>query len=551
MQIAMNHWRSKIFILLLNFLLGLSAIPVVLAEDWIYTVVKGDNLWNITEDYLIDVTFVDKVRRLNNIADPWHILPGTKITIPGEWIRQYPAISRVINIRGNATIQEAGLDEAKPLATGAMVMLGDIVATGPESTLVLAFMDGSKILLQENSRLKINRLLSLEYTGMSDVRLELKSGRIETLVEPSKGTARRFQINTPVTVTSVRGTDYRISAEEVVKESRAEVVTGKVKVTGANQSRLLTTGFGTVTVAGKPPKPPVKLLPPPDITQLPDVFLSIPLQMLLPVQASEQSYRVQIAASEKFVDVLFDKIFPSNLIRGPELEDGLYFMRVRAIDSQRLEGLNSQRRIVVNAKPEPPFLVLPKPGEGILIEDQVAFNWSQREEVKHYHFQIAADESFSQVLIDIPAVEGTEVTVNEKQAVGKYFWRVAAIDEEGDGPFSDGQLIRRILPGPDLEQPEISENTLVIRSRKGLPGQHYQFQMSEYEDFQELMVDQQAAEPSFEIALPDAGEYYVRVRTIDPDGFVGPFGAVQTIDIPYDNLYLLLLLLPLFALFAL
>ena len=78
----------------------------------------------------------------------------------------------------------------------------------------------------------------------------------------------------------------------------------------------------------------------------------------------------------------------------------------------------------------------------------------------------------------------------------------------------------------------------------------YHFQMSDDESFEELLVDKYCDEPHFEIARPNGGEYFIRVRTIDPDGFIGPFAAAQSIDVPYD-LYWLLALLPLLALLAL
>ena len=152
------------------------------AEDWLYKVRKGDNLWNLTVDYLVDLSYVERVRKLNNIADPWHILPGTQIRIPNEWIRHYPALVRVVNLQGTAQVLADGKQTPKALEEGEIVMLGDTVLTGPDTTLDLLFLDGTRILLQENSRLKIDKLMLLEYTGMSDSRLNLESGRLETQV---------------------------------------------------------------------------------------------------------------------------------------------------------------------------------------------------------------------------------------------------------------------------------------------------------------------------------------------------------------------------------
>ncbi len=543
--------RFKVFVCLRTLFISVLLLTVqsVQAEDWVYTVRKGDNLWNITVDYLIDISYVKRVQALNNVLDPWYIPVGTKLRIPKQWVRHYPALIRVHSLQGKAMIKEEDSVQAKQLKVGDLVMLGDIVSTDDASTVLLAFLDGSRILLQEKSRLKIDSLMLLENTGMLDSQLHLLSGRLETQVIKNKGSARRFKIKTPVSVTSVRGTDYRVSADNKVK-SKTEVVKGKVAVRGSGQSRLVPAGFGTVTEKDQEPKPPVELIAAPDTSQFDQAFVQIPIQFSLPLTEKIKGYRVQIAKTDGFLKLLFDKLFSTSIMRGPDLPDGDYFMRLRAIDSQQLEGHNAQTAITINARPVAPFLVLPKPGEGILLEETPNFSWTQQAGIEGYHLQIANDKSFSKVLIDQADIDTNELKIGEELVLGKYYWRIAAIDSEGDGPFSEAQMFRRILPAPGIEDPNITDNKLTIRSRRGLPGQKYHFQMSDDESFDELLVDEYSDEPGFEIARPDGGEYFIRVRTIDPDGFVGPFGTVQSIDVPY-SLYWLMTLLPLLILLAL
>lgn len=530
--------------------MGFYTISLVQADDWVYEVRKDDNLWNLTVDYLIDMSYVKRVQKLNKIADPWHIPPGTKIRIPKQWIRHYPALIRVQNLQGTAQIRDEESDQSSPVKVGTVVMLGDIISTDVDSTILLGFLDGSQILLLENSRLKIEKLMLLENTGMSDIRLKLEAGRLETLVAPDKGTARRFQIKTPITVTSVRGTDYRVSADVEYNKSNTEVLDGKVAVSAQSKSRLLPAGFGTVTLQGQEPALPVKLLPAPDISKLPRLFVQVPIRLNISKPEKVQSYRVQIAKTELFRDVLFDELFSSGLIRAADLADGDYYLRIRAIDKQQLEGYHGQFLFTVNAKPEAPFLLTPKHGDGILLEDSLEFSWSGQQDINHYHLQIAKDKKFSEIIINNPEVDDTELSVAEQQTVGKYFWRVAAIDEEGDGPYSEPQMFRRIIPAPGFEAPELTDDLLFIRAREGLPGQTYQLQMADDETFEELLFDMRSDKPYFEIQRPGAGEYFIRLRTIDPDGFIGPFGKPQSIDIPY-NKYWLMTLLPLLILLAL
>ena len=322
---------------------------------------------------------------------------------------------------------------------------------------------------------------------------------------------------------------------------------GGVRVSSSGKTRLIAKGFNQNSC--KSPAPPIKLLDPTVLDAIPRLYERVPIQLSLPELPKDQGYRVQIAATPLFNNIFFNKSFSSTLIRTVDLPDGKYQMRIRGIDTQGLEGKNAQFQFELNARPEPPFLVEPKPGAGVLVETPT-FKWSQNNSGNGYHFQLAETENFAQVLVDISNNADAELTLEKPLKIGKYYWRVASIDQDGDGPFSDPQLLRRILPAPEMEAPEISEDTLVIRFRKGLPGQKYHVQMAEDETFAEPLIDEQLAEPVLELARPDAGEYFVRIRTIDPDGFIGPFGSPQVIDIPRGGLYWLLLLLPLLALIA-
>ncbi|MFK5950412.1 MAG: FecR domain-containing protein [Methylococcales bacterium] len=534
-----------------TLLIFLFSISVSQAEEWLYKVRKNDNLWNLTVDYLIDVSYVEKVQKKNGITDPWHILPGTTLRIPSQWVRHYPSLVRIQGLQGTAQIIDDGNQHLHPIKNGDLAMLGDTIITAANSSLLLGFLDGSRILLQENSRLKITHLMLLENTGMSDIQLKLLSGRLESQAAPNIGNARRFQINTPLTVTSVRGTNYRISAEKEVNESRTEVVEGKVLVKGDNRKRLLSAGFGIITKKNQAPQQPIKLPQAPDLKNIPTTFSQVPIQFNMPALDNELGYRVQIAKNKNFNTVLFDKIFNTPLIKGPDLADGIYHLRIRSINSQRLEGYNALGYITINARPFSPFLVLPKPGEGFLLEQtEIKFSWSSQTGVDLYHFQISDKKDFSNLLVDTSNIVDNQISLATDLPVGKYYWRIAGEDQQGDGPFSDGQLFRRIVPAPGFEEPAITEDTLNIRSRQGLAGQTYHFQMSEDENFTELLVDKYTDIPGFEIPRPNGGEYFIRSQTIDPDGFVGPFSAPQSINVPRDY-YWLLTLLPLLALLAL
>ena len=520
------------------------------AEDWLYKVRSGDNLWNLAERYLLEVSYWRKLQTYNAVADPWHIPPGTIINIPSHWLKQLPILARVRTLEGEAELIEEDSGNTTPLTSGALVVMGDAIRTGRNSNLTLELMDGSRLLLLPDSYLTLNRLSQFKNTEMTDTRLHLHKGRMEIQVAPKKGEAGRFQLITPTAVTSVRGTDYRLSSDDKLALSRAEVLGGRVDVASGGSTQSIPKGFGTIAKADVPPQPPIKLLDSPDLSPLNRTFERVPLQFQLKPLSQAKGYRVQIAADNQFERLLFDQQVPAEFVRGPDLPDGEYRLRVRGVDAQGLEGMNADLHFVLNARPEPPFPLEPKPGAAVP-EETPQFDWSRQDGGRSYHFQIASDIGFAKPILDVTGLSDAHLKIEKPLRLGNYFWRVASADAtEGEGPFSDPQAFRRIPPAPNVESTEMDDERIVIRWRTGLPGQRYQFQFADNQSFDKPLVDQQTPDPQLQIARPDSGEYFMRVRTIDPDGFIGPFGQPQAVDVPRKIGYWWLLALPLFALIA-
>jgi len=52
--------------------------------------------------------------------------------------------------------------------------------------------------------------------------------------------------------------------------------------------------------------------------------------------------------------------------------------------------------------------------------------------------------------------------------------------------------------------------------------------------------EQRSTEASLTLADPAPGRYYMRVRSVDADGFAGPYGGVQQVDVPGSRWWLLI-----------
>lgn len=533
-------------ILLVFAALGLATIRWVDAAEWVYTVRPGDNLWSLTETHLTSMAYVQRLQTLNRVADPNHIPPGTRLRVPIDWLKQQPVVVKVTNVEGAERASAMVTGQVAPVKPGLTLAKGDRLRTGNDSSVVLEFADGSQLLVQPDSELEFETLQAYGITGMVDSRVNVLRGRVESRVKPAVGGGSRFEISTPAAVTAVRGTQYRVGFDD--RTALAEVLEGKVGVSAERKTIALPEGFGTVAERGQPPQKPVPLLLAPDLSGVPAVVERVPLNLPFAARDGATSYRVQLAREPSKGSFFYDRVGAAAAVRGPDLADGEYLLRVRAIDPQGLEGENAEQRFRLNARPEPPALLHPAP-ESAVVDEKPGFSWAQLDGIKLLRLQVAADNGFTKLLLDVRVPAAQAHTSGSALPTGVYFWRVAAIDDkEGEGPFSDAQSFRRVPPGPAAEAPAIGKEDMVLSWRAGLPGQKYQVQMSSDKDFATTLVDERVGEPRLQIKRPDGGKYQVRIKTIDADGYEGPWGDVQTIDVPSRRSYWWLLGLPLIPL---
>ncbi len=543
----MNVQFSKFLFTFLTIFLFINP-PKVLSDNWIYTVKEGDTLWGLTHQYLVNETYVKKIQELNNILDPLFLTPDTKIRIPIKWIRRFPTPIRVLAIQGKVDLIEKDKGILSRLILGVPILAGNSIQTGENSSVTLEFIDNSRIILEENSILNIEILKSSQQTGKSHFRVYLKKGRLETQVTPQKNPASRFEITTPVSVTSVRGTRYRVSSIPENSLSHTEVLEGGVVVSNLGKFELIPNGFGTITEMNKPPKPPIKLLDPPDIDKVSKRFEQIPVQFVLPKLVIGQHYRVQMASSDAFENILFSRVFPAEQIEIPDFLDGYYHMQIRLIDQYGLEGKDVQFQIELDALPIVPRLLEPK---SVDYQTVPLFSWTGDKASIGYHFQLSATEDFSQVLIDKNHIVDSTLQLNNALKPGAYFWRVGGIDQEGEGSFSKPQIFYRILPVPTMESTEFLNEKMIIHFKKGSLGQKYHFQMAKDRTFSTLLIDQLFDNSELIVPIISSGKYYARMRAISSDGIMSYFSIPQEINIPNNYSYWLLLPIPLLALLAL
>lgn len=500
------------------------SIGTASAQEWRYRVRPGDNVWDLAGRYVRSDIAWQRLQAHNGIDDPYRLSPGSVMLFPVAWLKQQPAKARVVTVHGDAVVVDPRDGRSSAIVAGAEVGIGSILRTDPDASLTLEFADGSRLLLQGDSELALDKLSSYGATGMVDTRMRLPRGRVGSEVRPMRGPASHFIIETPDTMSSVRGTRFRIGSDGM--RSQAEVTEGQVAVTGNGRQIVLTPGQGTASGSDGQLLAPRPLLPQPGALSLDAGQRPMRLQWA-PVPDARR-YRVQVGATPDFLSLIHDRVVRENEDTLAALPDGVYGIRVRAIDANGIEGLDAviEPQVVL----APPFTLAPIEG-GRTEAQRPRFRWTSMGRDVRYHLQVAGQEGFEQPQLDAADLRGSNLRSPQALAPGSYHWRIAAIDETGRASaFSDAARFE-VLPegaGPLVEGGEADGKILHVRWPAAQEGQHFRFQLSRKPDFTTREIDRELDDQQISLPGLRSGKWYARVQVVESDGYAHPFGPTQT-----------------------
>lgn len=117
--------------------------------------------------------------------------------------------ARILTVAGNASLERQG--RAEPLAPGAGLAVGDVVAVGEQSAVQMRFSDESIVALRANTRLKIEDY-SYRRGGQPDRSLlSLLRGGLRTITGSiARDSRESYRVITPTATLGVRGTHYAL-----------------------------------------------------------------------------------------------------------------------------------------------------------------------------------------------------------------------------------------------------------------------------------------------------------------------------------------------------
>lgn len=503
------------------------------ADEWIYVLRQGENPWTIAQRHLRSMAYWQPLVALNRIADPTAMPPGSRLRIPLDWLRTAAAPVELEASAGTVSVIPTGSSAPQPLFVGRSIALGETVVTGPDGSATVRLADDSRLQIGPDSRVVFDQVRRLGDGTMIDSRVSLEQGEIRAAILRRAPGRARHEIWTQPGVAAVRGTVHRARVTDDQQRLTSEVLEGDVAVSGDGRTRQVRAGFATRVAAGEAPEPPAPLLPPPVLTG-PARLERLPLRFAVDPGPAAAAMRVEIARTPAFAPLLGSLLTQGAEVRLPDLPDGAYALRLRAVDARGIEGRDLQVEVVVEARPEPPAPLAPA-REGRVREPQALLRWAAIEGAAGYRVQVAAEASFAAPLLDaeLEAVDSlvTPTTLPE----GTYWWRIATRSSDGEtGPFSDPQPFRRKDPPPAADRSEIAtgDGPPVLRWRDAGPGITYRVEIATDRGFTDIVLAETVAEPALALKGLQPGPHFLRIQLLEPGEEPGPFGPTQRIEVP-------------------
>ncbi|GGC89681.1 FecR domain-containing protein [Undibacterium terreum] len=501
--------------------------------DMTYYALKGDTLSSIALRYTEKLSNWSIIGKRNKIGNDRTIPVGSAILIPLELLPEEMSSAKVVALAGQATAKNtAGAETA--LEIGATLTEGSQISTSRNGFLSLVLPDNSRISIPSNSQVKLSKLRMAKYTQSPRTEITLVQGRVESTVTPLESNKGRFEVRSPLAIAGVRGTHFRVGVND--NGIASEVLGGKVAVGKPEKPAtvLLPAGQGNIVSRNAVGKP-VALLNPPTLSGNYQLQEKPTVQISIDKMERATAYRAQIASDSQAQNLLAEGrvsgLDTDTRFKFDGLPDGQYFVRATAIDGVGLEGLPVILPFTLKARPEPPFSVQPK---AKLRADKVDFAWTEAADAKTYRLQVANDAAFKDILLDQTGITDIRLTADTLKP-GTYFWRAASISQKNgqpdQGPFSDAQRFvlmppqQAMAPFTDGGDKELSFNW------PSEPGQKFLVQIGRDAGFTSLYLSQELDKSELRIPRPDAGQYFIRVRATDPDGYIGAFSSTQKVSI--------------------
>jgi hypothetical protein len=408
---------------------ALAATTPATADTVSYTIRPSDTLWRLSTAFLVPEKTWHTLLPLSGTHNPRRLAIGRTIVVPRAWLRETVEPATLASFHGTVSIVVNG--QPVPPSAGMTIEEGAEITTAANSFATLLLRDRSKVALPSLSHVRVRQLRRLLLTGVVDYHIDLLGGRVETQVTPLGDPSGRYRIGTPISMTAVRGTEYRVDYRPDASVAETEVLEGTVAVSDAQGGRttLVPHDNGAWTTAAGETSTEA-LLPAPDLVDPGRIQKNDAVDFRIAPVPGAASYHVELAHDAGFIDTYAEKMAAGETVDFADVPDGIDFVRVSAISPNGIEGREQSyafdRRLASIHGGE-----ISREGEGY------RFHWfGTGQGVRHYRFQLTPDGADATPIIDQVGLAGDDIKIH-RLPHGVYYWRVCVIETSDKGEVSN------------------------------------------------------------------------------------------------------------------
>ncbi|MDH2919422.1 MAG: FecR domain-containing protein [Sideroxydans sp.] len=407
-----------------------SAAELAARADLDYQIKPGDNLSKLTNELLDSPARWNEVARYNQLPNANLVQPNQILHIPLAWLKNYPAQARIEALTGEVKLN------GKEAHVGDAVVGGDKLETATGASARLSLPDHSSLSMLEKTEVHTKQLEQKKQGNFFNAVFRLITGRIDAVKQKYPDGQAPLRIQAMTATIGVRGTHFRMGQEAGL--TLAEIENGLVSFGDEAKAKpiALAAGEGSVSDGVHPPAV-IPLLVAPTFPVLAAEFAPDAVSFTMPVLAGATGYRGELASDESFQNIIAPVSAEGSYIKLNNLVEGIYHLRLRAVDSHGLQGLQALQTILVKlppvvippAPPAPPAdFPIVSPSRPIVSGGQMLTGWSDIHGYQ-YQLQVAATTDFAAPLQNVTRKESFWTFATP--ATGSYFLRLRLLDGQG------------------------------------------------------------------------------------------------------------------------
>lgn len=266
-----------------------------------------------------------------------------------------------------------------------------------------------------------------------------------------------------------------------------------------------------------------------------------PSQMVIPANLMPENYSKYANISQNFTwtqvpkaelyewqlsefldfSVLKSWVVQSDTSHSSELDyNKTYYWRVRAKYHDSYSDWSSVFTFstILNA----PILISPS-NNSLGIPLNTSFLWNKVTNSEYYHLQLAEDDQFTQLIMDVDSLTDTTLVSTTLSVDKMYFWKVKAFNQYGESPWSDIWNFQTTFGAPILISPnndslDIPLNSKLVWSDVG-SATYYNVMLSDSANFNQASTFKVTTGTSFNLQshIDYDRDYYWKVQAGNPN----------------------------------